>query len=96
MTAAQLALAAYIAGMNLLAFSLYAADKRRARLHMWRIRESTLLAVTVLGGSLGALLGMHLLRHKTKDPKFYLLVPTFFLLHAAVFADMFWRAAGGN
>ena len=94
MTAAQLALAVYIAAVNLLAFALYAVDKRRARLRMWRIRESTLLLAAALGGSLGALLGMHLLHHKTKHPKFYLLVPTLFLLHAAVFAYFFWRAGG--
>ncbi len=96
MTLVQLALAAYIAAVNILTFSLYAVDKRRARLHMWRIRESTLLILAALGGSLGALLGMHLLHHKTKHPKFYLLVPTLFLLHAAAFAYMFWRASGGN
>ena len=91
MTAAQIALAAYIAGMNLLAFSLYAADKRRARLHMWRIRESTLLAVTVLGGSLGALLGMHLLRHKTKHNRFYFTVSASFFVHVFLFAYLWWR-----
>ena len=91
MTAAQLALAAYFAGMNLLAFGLYAADKRRARLHMWRIRESTLLAVTVLGGSLGALLGMHLLRHKTKHNRFYFTVSAAFFVQVFLYAYLWWR-----
>lgn len=96
MTAAQLALAAFCAAANVLAFALYAVDKRRARLRGWRIRESVLLAVAALGGSLGALLGMHLLHHKTKHPKFYLLIPTLFLFQTALYAYLFWRAAGGS
>ena len=84
-------LAVYLIIINISAFALFALDKRRARLHMWRVPESTLLLVSLLGGSLGALLGMHLLRHKTKHPKFYLLVPTFLLLDAALFSYLFWR-----
>ncbi len=95
MTAAQLALAAYIAAVNLLAFALYAVDKRRARLHRWRIRESTLLILAVLGGSLGALLGMHLLHHKTKHPKFYFTVSTAFFVQVFLYAYLFWRAGPG-
>ncbi len=84
-------LTGYLVLMNLAAFALFALDKRRAQRKMWRIPESTLLWTAALGGSLGALLGMRLLRHKTKHPKFYLLVPTLFLLHVAVFAYVFWR-----
>lgn len=91
MTAARLALAVYIAAVNLLAFALYAVDKRRARLHMWRIRESTLLLAAVLGGSLGALLGMHLLHHKTKHNKFYFTVSTAFFVQVFLYAYLFWR-----
>ena len=54
------------AAMSLLAFCLYGADKRRARQGRWRIRESTLLAVSFLGGSAGALLAMRLFHHKTR------------------------------
>ncbi len=80
----------YLAVMNTAAFALFAADKRRAVKGRRRVPESTLLTVCALGGSLGALLGMHCLHHKTKHPKFYLLVPTLFLLHAAVFSYVFW------
>ena len=84
-------LAGYLILANLAAFALFAVDKRRAQRKMWRIPESALLWAAALGGSLGALLGMHLLHHKTKHPKFYILIPTLFLLHAAVFAYVFWR-----
>lgn len=84
-------LAAYLVLVNLAAFFLYALDKRRARRRMWRVPESMLLLVAALGGSLGALLGIHLLRHKTKHLKFTLLVPALLLAHAAVFPYLFWR-----
>ena len=84
------ALALYILIVNLAAFVLYAADKRRAVRGLWRIPEATLLTVAAVGGSLGALLGIHLCHHKTKHLKFTLLVPTFLVLHAAVFSYLFW------
>ncbi len=84
------ALLLYILIVNLAALVLYAADKRRAVRGMWRVPEATLLTVAAVGGSLGALLGMHLCRHKTKHLKFTLLVPAFFVLHAAIFSYLFW------
>lgn len=84
-------LAGYLILIDLAAFVLFAADKRRAQRKMRRISEAALLWTAALGGSLGALLGMHLFHHKTKHPKFYLLIPALFLLHAAVFAYVFWR-----
>ena len=91
MTAAQLALAAFCAAANVLAFALYAVDKRRARLRGWRIRESILLAVAALGGSLGALLGMHLLHHKTKHYKFYFTVSAAFFVQVFLYTYLWWR-----
>ncbi len=83
-------LAAFLVLANLTAFVLFAVDKRRAERHMWRIPEATLLTAAALGGSLGALLGIHLLRHKTSRLKFTLLVPALLMLHAALFAYLFW------
>ena len=59
---------------NLLSFALYGIDKRRARLGAWRISERTLI-VAALFGTVGALLGMSIFRHKTKKPKFSVGVP---------------------
>ena len=70
--------------VNVLAFALYGIDKLKAKKGAWRIPESTLLLVAFLGGSLGALLGMELFRHKTKHAKFKVLVPLFLLLHIAL------------
>ena len=52
--------------VNLLAFALYGIDKWKARHNRWRIPESTLLLFAACGGSVGALLGMYLFRHKTR------------------------------
>lgn len=50
-------------------------DKRKAKKNRWRIRESTLLLVAALGGSIGSLTGMYLFRHKTLHLKFTLGIP---------------------
>ena len=73
-----------LAILNLAAFALYGLDKLKAKKGLWRIRESTLLLVAALGGSLGALLGMEVFRHKTKHWKFRILVPVFLMLHIAL------------
>lgn len=70
--------------VNLVSFALYGLDKVKAKRGLWRIRESTLLLVAALGGSLGALLGMELFRHKTKHWTFKILIPLFLLLHIAL------------
>ena len=70
--------------VNLVSFALYGLDKVKAKRGLWRIRESTLLLVAALGGSLGALMGMELFRHKTKHWKFKILIPLFLLLHMAL------------
>ena len=82
-------LLAFLLLVNLLAFALYGIDKLKAKKGAWRIPESTLLLVAFLGGSLGALLGMELFRHKTKHAKFKVLVPLFLILHIALGVYMF-------
>ena len=50
-------------------------DKTKARKNKWRIPEATLLAVALVGGSIGSLVGMKTVRHKTKKPVFYIGIP---------------------
>lgn len=70
-------IAAAVLVLNLISFALYAADKRKAIKHRWRIPESALLTASLFGTA-GALTGMYLLRHKTRKPKFYITVPLIF------------------
>lgn len=65
----------YLLLINAVAFALMLIDKRKAQKNKWRIRESMLLWIAVLGGSLGALVGMYLLRHKTRHKKFTVGIP---------------------
>lgn len=69
----------YLILMNALGFVLMLVDKYKARKNLWRIRESTLFLVAVLGGSLGCWLGMYTARHKTRHPSFTLGIPAILL-----------------
>jgi len=72
----------YIAVMSVVDLMLYVSDKVRARKGRWRIPEKVLLGVGFLGGAAGGLLGMLLLRHKTRHWYFYLINIVALLLHA--------------
>lgn len=74
----------YLVLINLIAFALMAADKRRARKHRWRIPEHTLFGAALLGGSVGAILGMYLCHHKTRHWYFVVGMPLIFLLQLAL------------
>ncbi|MEE3485446.1 MAG: DUF1294 domain-containing protein [Bacteroidales bacterium] len=69
--------------LNVITFIVYAWDKRKAKKNSWRTPESTLLLLAVVGGSVGALLAMYMLRHKTQHKKFYIGVPV--ILVAQIF-----------
>lgn len=70
----------YLLILNAAGFLLMLIDKKKAQLGRWRIRESTLMTVAVLGGSIGSLMGMKLFRHKTKHLKFTLGIPVILAL----------------
>lgn len=74
----------YLAAVNLLAFILYALDKEKAKNGAWRIPESRLIGIAVIGGSLGALLGMQIMRHKTQHTKFVVTVPLALVCHTII------------
>lgn len=63
------------AGMNVLTFSLYGVDKRRAERGQWRIAERTLLLCTWLLGGVGAWAGMRVFHHKTRHRIFCVSAP---------------------
>jgi uncharacterized membrane protein YsdA (DUF1294 family) len=77
-------LAYYLIGINVLTFLLYGIDKWKAQKGKWRIPEETLIWLAIVGGSIGALLGMYLFRHKTKHKKFTLGIPVIILAQAVI------------
>ena len=70
----------YIVGVNILAFLVYGIDKWRAKKGKWRISEATLLLLAVIGGSIGAWLGMKVWHHKTMHKKFKYGVPAILII----------------
>lgn len=70
----------YLVLVNALAFLLMLSDKLKAKKGAWRIPEATLIAVAALGGSVGAIFGMYLFRHKTRHLKFRLGLPLIIVL----------------
>jgi len=73
---------------NIAVFATYASDKRRAKKDERRVPEKRLLTMAALFGSLGALAGMYLTRHKTRKNKFRILVPIFFAAHCWLAYEM--------
>jgi uncharacterized membrane protein YsdA (DUF1294 family) len=70
------------AGLNVLVFALFAIDKLIAKVHAWRIPETSLLFLAGIG-PFGALAAMTGFRHKNRQVKFYL-VPFFAILHGVL------------
>ena len=68
-------LLAYLVIINAVGFLIMLADKRKAKKNLWRIPERAMMSTAVSGGSLGILLGMYTVRHKTKHLKFTIGVP---------------------
>ena len=75
----------YLITINAAAFLLMLADKLKAKRRAWRIPEATLLSIAVAGGSIGAILGMYLIRHKTRHLKFSLGLPLILFLQIALY-----------
>ena len=65
----------YLLTINAAGFTLMLIDKWKAKKNRWRIPEATLMTVAALGGSIGSLLGIYTVRHKTQHLKFTLGIP---------------------
>ena len=72
----------YLLLVNLAAFLVMGADKRRAKRGSWRISEKALFLPALLGGALGGVLGMRTFRHKTKHWYFRFGFPLLLVLQA--------------
>ena len=78
------ALLYYLIFINVVTFLVYGIDKWKAKQGSWRISEATLLILAVIGGSIGALLGMKVWHHKTMHKKFKYGVTLILLAHIAL------------
>ena len=74
----------YLLAINAVAFIMYGIDKYKAKKAKWRISEATLLLLAVLGGSIGAWMGMKVWHHKTMHKKFKYGIPAILLIQIAL------------
>ena len=74
----------YIVIINVVTFFIYGIDKWKAKKSRWRIREAALLGLAVLGGSIGAWVGMKVWHHKTLHKKFRFGIPAIIIDHLLI------------
>ena len=79
----------YFAFINLIGIIVNIADKIKAKHNKWRIRESILWIIGILGGATGSYITMLIIRHKTKHKSFMLGMPVLALLNIAIFIYLF-------
>lgn len=70
----------YLCIISLISIAVTAYDKSAAVKGKWRVRESTLILLSVLGGSVAMLITMKIIRHKTKHSKFMIGIPVIIIL----------------
>lgn len=75
----------YLLLINAVSLLLMLQDKRNAMRKGPRVPELILLGSAVLGGSIGAVLGMFFFRHKTRKPLFSVGLPLTLLVQVGVF-----------
>ena len=73
----------YLLLINAVGFAVMLADKRKAKKNRWRIPEKVLFGIALIGGSVGCILGMYTVRHKTKHKTFTIGMPVILLLQIA-------------
>ena len=81
----------YLVTINMATFFVYGLDKWQAKQSRRRVRETTLLLLAVLGGSIGAWMGMKVWHHKTLHKKFSYGIPLIIIAQmAAVALCIYW------
>lgn len=86
----------YAVAVNVVSFIVMGVDKRKAIKRAWRIPESTLFVLAIIGGSLGSVIGMHLFHHKTRHWYFLYGMPVILALQiililTLVFSPIEWN-----
>ena len=81
----------YLVIINVVTFFMYGIDKWKAKKSKWRIRETALLGLAVLGGSIGAWLGMKVWHHKTLHKKFKYGVPAIIIIQLSLIGYLLYK-----
>lgn len=80
----ELYLFIYLILINFLSFILFGIDKKRASRKAWRISESFLILISLLGGATGSIIGMVIFKHKLSKRKFTFGIPSILILNRLV------------
>lgn len=75
----------YLILINIIGFILILVDKIKACKNKWRIKENTLLFISIIGGSIGELISMLIFHHKTKKNKFIIFIPHLILIQIIIY-----------
>lgn len=81
----------YLIVINIITLAAYGIDKLRAIRGKWRISEAALFFLALIGGSIGAEIGMYGFHHKTRHPRFVVGIPAILLLQAALLFIIYTR-----
>lgn len=74
----------YLVFLNIITFLVMLIDKKKAEHMKWRIKESSLFTLALIGGSIGEMIGMYVFHHKTMKAKFVLGIPAIMLLQVLI------------
>jgi uncharacterized membrane protein YsdA (DUF1294 family) len=80
----ELYITAFLLSVNVIAFFMYGIDKWKAKKDKWRTSEATLMWLAIIGGSIGAWLGMKVWHHKTMHKKFRYGLPLIIIVQIAL------------
>ena len=83
---------AYLVAVNVVTFIVYGIDKWKAKKGRWRISEATLLFLAVIGGSIGAWMGMSVWHHKTLHKKFRYGIPLILIAQLGLILYFLFKA----
>lgn len=74
----------YLTLINLISFLVYGVDKKKAKNKEWRIPESTLILLSIIGGALGGLMAMVIFKHKLSKKIFYIGIPIIIIINKII------------
>ena len=81
----------YLGVISLISVIVCVTDKLRAKKGKWRVKESTLFLISVLGGSLAMYVTMLTIRHKTLHKRFMIGVPLIIIMQAAAVTILYFK-----
>lgn len=77
--------------INIITFAVFGIDKKKAIDGKFRIKELTLFVLSLLGGSLGGLIAMHIFHHKTRKWYFKFGIPLILIAWVALIAWLIYK-----